>query len=517
VPLGEANARHLLRRTEFVDKPDRVAAIEAMDVDAAVDNILNTASAGYSSLSLGSGENWQQGQNITRDWLNRMAGRSGGSPFRERMAFFWHGHICSELGKVNSAPFMREQIDLFREDGVNGTIGQLMKDMSLQVAMLRYLDNDRNVATSPNQNFAREMMELFVIGVGNYTETEVESATSAWTGHTAVWNAPGGNSDAVRTFNQEQHTRGALPFFGRTINQIQFRYAGFETIDVMLWLNATYASGTGGSTSYASQGGIVPNGADNVANRGRPTKEVAAEFLSKKLWQEFGEANSGTVPPGVLGAMTTALLNNNFQIRPWVRAMLMHDDFYAESTKNGLVRQPVEYMVALMVALGRSAEQVAALWLMGQAGQELLYPPNVSGWKPNGFWINASAFEGRNRLAQACTWPLFETYWAHPWQERHRNYFELQNGQRIHQHEVVGGAGLPAPHDIAPLPNDVLVDRILDFMGLTVRPETRAALIDFCESHTSGSDPNYYERRQLPLLIMLAPDLHVSTAVTPTA
>ena len=104
-------------------------------------------------------------------------------PLQEKMAFFWHGHFCSEFGKVGDAEQMRLQIDLFRKNGL-GNVRDLAKPMSTQVAMLRYLDNNQNKKTSPNQNFARELMELFLLGVGNYTEADVEASAAAWTGHT---------------------------------------------------------------------------------------------------------------------------------------------------------------------------------------------------------------------------------------------------------------------------------------------------------------------------------------------
>ena len=225
---------------------------------------------------------------------------------------------------------MREQIDLFRRRGLgpatNGSdVGELVKTMSVQVAMLRYLDNDQNYAASPNQNFARELMELFLLGVGNYTEADVEAATAAWTGHTR----PRWDIDEY-VFDPDRHENAPQQFLGRTINDTRPAIeAGNETIEVILGI------GPLGS-------GTIPSGAEK--NRGRPSAEVAAEFLTYKLWQEFGEATSGSVPAGVGSVMTTALLDNDFAIRPWVRAMLVHDDFYADATKTGLVRQPVEFV-----------------------------------------------------------------------------------------------------------------------------------------------------------------------------
>ncbi|BAN01357.1 DUF1800 family protein [Ilumatobacter coccineus] len=507
MPISEERVRHLLRRTEFVDRQARVDQLTGLaSIEAAVDNVM--AISAPSALSLGSGSDWERGQNFVRAWLDQMAGTS--RPFRERMAFFWHGHIPSELGKVNSAPFMAEQIELWRSDGVNGNVGQLLKDMSLQVAMLRYLDNDRNFAESPNQNFARELMELFVLGVGNYVEADVEASTAAWTGHTAHWET------GAYSFVVERHEYQAQTFLGRVINQNTkpFKDAGFQTIDVMLGLG-----------DYAG-GGTVPVG----ANLNRSTRSVAAEFLSKKLWQEFGEANTGTVPDGVLGDMVDALLDNDFDIRPWVRAMLVHDDFYPDTNpavEGGLVRQPVEYMVALMEATGRNSSQVASLWLMDQAGQVLLYPPNVSGWKPNGYWVNASAFEARNRIALGCIWEIFDDYWSEtiPWEERYKNFIQI-NGTKIYQDQIVGASldsdddpyNPPAPwHPF--LTNEQLVDRLLDAMDVHYSNDTRQSLINFCASHwtdspgSSANPPgsgNQYERRDVVLLALLAPEMHIN-------
>ena len=339
--------RHLLRRTEIVDVPARVAASLALgSIEQAVDNVMdvpaNPPSASFAGVT--DGPNWRRGVRLTEHWIDQMA--TVERSFGERMAFFWHGHICSELGKVESATAMREQIDLFRRRGLgpvsNGSsVVELVKTMSTQVAMLRYLDNDQNYANSPNQNFARELMELFLLGVGNYTEADVEAATAAWTGHTR----PRWDIDEY-VFDADRHDNTPQQFLGRTINVSAPQNGGNDTIDVIL--------GSGGFGA-----GIIPPGA--AKNQGQFSNVVAADFLSFKLWQEFGEAASRTVPAGVAAAMRAALLENDFAIRPWVEAMLTHDDFYANATRTGLVRQPVEFLVANLLALGIDTERGTAL------------------------------------------------------------------------------------------------------------------------------------------------------------
>jgi uncharacterized protein (DUF1800 family) len=477
--LNEANVRHLLRRTEFVDRNDRVAYLLTLgSIEAAVDDIMNIApnppSASFAGID--PAENWRQGVRISEHWLDQMARTA--RPFGERMAFYWHGHICSELGKVNSGTFMREQIDLFRTRGLgtashSGNISSLMVDMSLQVAMLRYLDNDRNVADSPNQNFARELMELFLLGVGNYNESDVEASTAAWTGHTAHWDT------GAYTFSARDHQNAPQWFLGKTINAGNRPYSqsGFETIEVVL--------GTGPLGS-----GTVPAGADK--NVGRPTNQVAAEFLSKKLWQNFGEAASGSVPSGVLASMTSALLSTGFSIRPWVRAMLVHNDFYADATKIGLVRQPVEYVVALMAATGLPAEKAGQLWLMERTGQQLLYPPNVSGWRPNGYWVNASAMGARQQLVEGCMWRLTETTW-----DGAGGYIDLPFGQLT-----------KSWLESASRTSTEVVDRVLVLTGLAAR--ISAAARQRIIAHLDSPEIHRWMRFDALMLVLSSPEMHVA-------
>ncbi len=246
-----ADLEHLLRRTEFVARPPRVAALEDLSLDAAVDDILNVP-VNPGSANLTERENWRRGEQLTHHWLDRMAHDSP-KPIQEKMGFFWHGHFCSDLTKAGSADLMQEQIDTFRA-GALGNVRELAIEMSTQVAMLRYLDNNRNRNTSPNQNFARELMELFLLGVGNYTEADVEAATAAWTGHTDDW-----QTDAY-VWRADWHDATPKRFLRRTINDGgDATRHGQETIEVILG------------------NGKIPVRA--AKNADRPSNEVAAEFL----------------------------------------------------------------------------------------------------------------------------------------------------------------------------------------------------------------------------------------------
>jgi uncharacterized protein (DUF1800 family) len=475
-PLTEANVRHLLRRTEFVDRPHRVAELlELADIDAAVANILAVDPTPPSVIFTAPADrDWERGRDLTHFWLDQMA-RDSARPFQERMAFFWHGHFCSEFSKVGSSMLMREQIDLWRSEGL-ANIRSLATTMSTQVAMLRYLDNNQNKKSSPNQNFARELMELFLLGVGNYTEADVEASTAAWTGHSDQWDD---EVDPYR-WRPEWHDSSPKDFLGRRINIDADPGAwpghGPETISVMLG------------------DGVVPSGADNVANRGRPTRDVAAEFLSRKLWTSF--ATDTPPPPGAMAAMRDALLAADFGVRPWVTAMLTHPDFYTDAVTRGLVRTPVEFVVALLVATGQRSRDADVTWLMEAMGQQLLYPPNVSGWRPNGYWVNASAMEGRARTAQQMNWAAARDYW-----KGDDGPITLAGGS-IMRSEII--ARTPWPDSQPVLSNAALVARLLELMRLQLSPAATAEIVRYADGAT------VWERNNAVLLIMLAPEMQMA-------
>jgi uncharacterized protein (DUF1800 family) len=332
---SQADIEHLLRRTEFVARPWRVVELSARpSIAAAVDDILATPSD-PGTISYTTATDWDHSIEYSYYWFDRMAFDSP-RPIQEKMAFFWHGHFCTSLQKILEFEPMRHQLDLFRFEGL-GNLRSLAIKMSTQLAMLRYLDNGQNRKTSPNQNFARELMELFLLGVGNYTEADVEASTSAWTGHTES-----GDAAATYVWRADLHDASTKQFLGRTINAgaDQTRH-GAETIEVMLG------------------NGIVPSGAANTSNRGRATRLVSAEFMSRKLWRFF----AGTEPSGaVLGSLRDAAIAGNFAIKPWLRALLIRPEFYSTEVKQGLVRSPVDLMVAYLVATGLRAKTVVPLW-----------------------------------------------------------------------------------------------------------------------------------------------------------
>jgi len=465
--LTEDNIRHLLRRTEVVDRAHRVDHLLGLgSIAAAVDDVLDVDTRPPSAV-FDSSVDFTRGEELTAFWIERLVGVDRN--FGERLAFFWHGHLCCEFTKAGGSSPMRDQIDLFRRNGLADDIPSLVKTVAIQPAMLRYLDNDENFASSPNQNFGRELLELFLLGVGNYTEADVEAATAAWTGHTI-------DPDSKQyRWRADRHEAATQRFLGRSINDGDPREGGNEVIDVVL-----------GSGTVS----VGPRAGDR-------SRDVAADFLSLKLWQEFGEADSGLVPEGVATAMRTALVSSSFSIRPWVRAMLTHDDFYESATRTGLVRQPIEYAVALLVATGLPSTRVAPSWLLEEAGQRPLFPPNVSGWKPNRYWVHQGSMIARHRMAIRAGWDLHTTYWVHEWARRDENYMQFAGG-RVYQSEITGFGDEP------PMSSPDLVDKFAELMDLRLSETFRSTIIDYCDSISDA------ERYEAYLPILIDPAMHLA-------
>jgi uncharacterized protein (DUF1800 family) len=232
--------------------------------------------------------------------------------------------------------------------------------MAIDRAMLVYLSNAENVKGSPNQNFARELMELFTLGVGNYAESDVEASARAWTGHNADW------PNYVYQFKPTRHDTGLKTFFGTTRN-----WDGPEIIDEILLNNAA-------------------------------KKQIAARFITKKLWEFLAHPSP---PTAVLDAIAPVFAAD-MDLKNLARLILNRPEFYSTTAKQGLVRTPIEYIVALCYYSGLSADALGVSWRAESTGQQMYQPPNVAGWKPNGYWLNTSALAGRADFARSVTWQL---------------------------------------------------------------------------------------------------------------
>lgn len=299
---------------------------------------------------------YQNYVDMTWFWLDRC--RTSQAPLVEKMVLFWHGHLCSAVGKVIDRSAMFDQNQLFRTHGL-GNLADLVNRAAVQPAMITYLDNDRNVAGSPNENFARELMELFTLGVGHYSEQDVQASARAWTGH-------GLNSDDHYQFNPHAHDWGEKTFFGVTKN-----WDGPMIIDHII---------------------------------GGPKKQDVARFIGAKLWSFLAYPNP---EPAVVEQVATEFVGSGMEIRSLVRAILMHPEFRSQRAMSGLMRTPIEYVVAAMQATNLACSDAHPEWNLRQMGQEPFNPPNVAGWKPNEYWITPTSVWAKGRFAGYVRWRLY--------------------------------------------------------------------------------------------------------------
>ncbi len=365
--LSSADAAHLLRRTGFGGSTAEVAALTGRDRATAVDAILTLSGApavvAPPELTT-SDSHWDQLVAIWHWWFERM--RTTPAPLQERMVLFWHNHFATGNDKLDDPLIMFEQNQIFRSQGF-GSFRTLTHSVVEHAAMILYLDNDPNEKRSPNENLARELMELFVLGVDQlYTQADVADSARAWTGHGVVrWD------DHRYQFHPDKHDTGSKTIFGVTRN-----WDGPELIDHML--------------------------ADDAVRKRR-----AARFISSKLWSWFAYPNPEAA---VAQALENAFFDSDLDITALLRTMLNRDEFYSARATQGLVFTPVEYLVASLrrtgLSVGQGPGQVRPDWYMGDMGQQLLYPPNVSGWRQNNYWISSAAFWAKADWAQHLGWTL---------------------------------------------------------------------------------------------------------------
>ncbi len=358
MPSSFADVDHLLRRAGFGGHAPEIEFLMGFDWAEVVNRVLDTSAApdpylGAPDLSEGR-SNWDRYIDVVWFWLDQC--RTSPTPIVEKMALFWHGILCTSYDKLYDPAVVFDQMQIFRIHGL-GNWGDLLHRVSFHPAMLRYLDNDLNVAGSPNENFARELMELFTLGVGNYTEQDVSESARAWTGY-------GVNDDEnLYVFHPEDHDTGSKTFMGTTRN-----WNGPQIIDHLV---------TG------------------------PTRTIAARYLAKRLWSFFAYPDPAD---GIVNDLAATFLSTGLDVRELLRALFNRPEFRSQQARQGLVRSPIEYAVAGMRRTGLSCEVAHPEWFLPEMGQMPFRPPNVAGWKQNEYWISPSASWARHSFASYLRW-----------------------------------------------------------------------------------------------------------------
>ena len=284
-------------------------------------------------------------------WLGRMIATP--APLQEKMTLFWHGHFTSSPEKQTSAQELLMQNQLFREYAL-GNVRDLTLHVSQDPAMLRYLDNNVNVKAHPNENYARELMELFTLGIGNYTEQDIRESARAFTGWTFRRN-PDGTGSFVD--NRRQHDDGSKTFLGQTGN-----FNGADIVDIIF------------------------------------RQPAAPRWFAKKLLSFFVYMDP---EPQLVDQVAALIRKNDFEMKPVLSALLRSNVFFSDRAYRALVKSPVEFVVGTHQLFGISEVAPVELATLRAMGQVLFYPPNVKGWDGGAAWVNSATILTRENFANA--------------------------------------------------------------------------------------------------------------------
>jgi len=388
-----AHARHLLWRAGFGGTPEQIHTLAAWGPERSVDYLLNidaipfdavatdvfksdimrpataeermaarTAARAQDEESLARFRVMRQQQEradrlqireVQEWWLARMVQTP--RPLEEKMTLFWHGHFATSYRTIENSYHMFRQNQLFRANAL-GNFGTLMYGIIRDPAMLAYLDNNDSRKGRPNENLARELMELFSLGVGNYTEADIKEGARALTGYTFY--------DDEFEFRRDDHDNGKKSILGRTGN----------------------LDGDGFVTAILE-------------------KRACAKFMCRKLHRYFiadlpeRERDMDPQAKEFINELATLMISRRYDIKPVLRRLLLSNRFYAPEVMAQQIKSPVQLVVGAVRSLRTPARSLSTLLdAMDLMGQSILFPPSVKGWDGGRTWINTSTMFVRQNV-----------------------------------------------------------------------------------------------------------------------
>lgn len=369
--MGYDEARHLLARTGFAPTESEIQKYATLTRVAAVDRLLAEVHTEArtplpeSALEFAPRERLRKLKDASEEerkafqreqvekslelrswWYREMLETS--SPFTEKMTLFWHNHFVSSQQKVKSPVLMARQNQLLRRHAF-GNFGTLLHAVAKDPAMVVYLDNVSNKKSSPNENFAREVMELFTLGEGHYSEQDIKEAARAFTG----WSLD--RKTGEYRFYRMLHDSGEKSVLGR-----RGKFNGDEVLDILLAQPAT------------------------------------AEFVTNKLWREF---ISPTPDATEVKRIASVFRDSRYNTRSLMRALLISESFFAPQNRAVLIKSPVELVVGTLRLFEIHPADLRPVALAARnLGQDVFGPPNVKGWPGGEAWINSATLLGRRQL-----------------------------------------------------------------------------------------------------------------------
>ena len=459
---------HLLRRAGFGATRRELERYESQGYEAAVDELLAPAEPGRMGDDLVrryhheySGLMGQTGPGAT--WLYRMI--STDNPLQEKMALFWHGLFATGYPKITNGKVMLDQLRMFRRYGL-GSFKTLLVELSKDPAMIIWLDNQDNHTGTINENYGRELLELFSLGVGNYTEDDVKECARAFTGWTignmeymklrairdSIW--PYGRISWHFRYREEDHDDGEKTFLGET-----GRFNGEDIIEIIC------------------------------------RQEATAKFLARHMYHYF-VADEPPVPqwpytpprdPAAVDALAQAYFDSGYDITAMLRVLFTSDFFRSQDTWYEKVKSPADLMAGVLRLTGeyRMPERdfVGESQRMTFMGQQLANPPSVEGWHQGTEWVDTGTLVERINFATG-----------------HLGRIDAP-GVR----SMIRGVCSQAEGPISP---EGLVDACLDQMGArTVSDDTRESLLAFASKRgdleVGGREPDEEAQRRVAEMLQL--------------
>jgi uncharacterized protein (DUF1800 family) len=339
----------LLRRAGFAASPKDLQRYQTLGLSATLDELLHPESVDEDFDALltrlqGSLLDLQNLEDVQTWWLYRMVQTR--RPLLEKLTLFWHGHFAVANYKVGNPQLMHQHIELLRTHAL-GRFDDMLQAVSKDPAMLIWLDGASNHRNAPNENYGRELLELYTLGIGNYDEDDVLAAARAFTG----WNLR--NNEYF--FDDAQHDAGDKTFLGQS--------GPFDGGDI---LNIVAAD------------------------------QATAQRISHKLFTFFAYSNP---EPEVLAPLVDLYTSSGHNISSLVEAILRSDAFYSDRSQFEHIKSPIEYVVGSVRLLGASVRERELVPVLRTLGQEILNPPNVAGWPGDQYWINPSTLLTRFNFA----------------------------------------------------------------------------------------------------------------------
>jgi len=349
-PLDARKAAHLLRRAGFGASPIEVDRALKDGLEATVERLFDEAddeskefARTFESIA-GTLVDFSDIGELRGWWAYRMVKTR--VPLREKLALMWHGHFATSVDKVENSELMHRQIETLRRLAW-GNFRDLVRAIARDPAMIVYLDGESNTKAHPNENFGRELMELFTCGIGHYSEDDVKSAARAFTG----WHREG----VEFVFKADEHDDSRKRFLGKT-----GKFDGGDIIDILMQHPET------------------------------PRR------IATKMLRFFAHPDPS---PEVIEEATALFVRTRLDVKWFLRDLFQSQYFFSKDCYRSRISSPAEYVIGTVRTLGVRWAGTQVAEQLSNSGQALFAPPNVKGWDGETRWINSNSLASRASTA----------------------------------------------------------------------------------------------------------------------